>query len=106
MDFHMGRQELGCTRLDPYWCQDAFPGLVRPFGATGGQFGAISHIFRILGGSPLLFPYWPFKGPWLFGVMCCCHLGIGSVQNALVAGKVWNHIRLQASVSGAGNPHP
>ena len=33
----LGRQGLGCTWVDPYRCQDAFPGLVGPFGATGGS---------------------------------------------------------------------
>ena len=43
---HMGHQGLGCTWVDPYRCQDAFPGLVGPFWATGGRFGAIFHISR------------------------------------------------------------
>ena len=41
---HMGRQELGCKWVDPYRPQDTFPGLVGPFGAMGGRFGAILHI--------------------------------------------------------------
>ena len=35
MDFHMGRQGLGCGWVESYWCQDSFPSLVGPFGAMG-----------------------------------------------------------------------
>ena len=36
-DFLRGRHGLGCNWVDPYWCQDSFPGLVGPFGTTGGS---------------------------------------------------------------------
>ena len=52
----MGRQGLGCTWVDPYRCQDAFPGLVGPFRATGGRFGAIFHISRISNIFRIIFP--------------------------------------------------
>ena len=80
---HMGRQGLGCTWVDPYRCQDSFPGLVGPFGATGGRFGAIFHIFRMSHIFPdyfpifLLFPYSPgVVCPYysLFGVIRCSYV--------------------------------
>ena len=45
--------------MDPYWCQDAFPGLVGPFRATGGRFRAIFHIFRMYHIFPEYFSYFP-----------------------------------------------
>ena len=60
----MGRQGLGCNWVDPYRPQDAFPGLVGPFGATGGRFGAIFLLFRIFGGSPLAPYYFPIPPVW------------------------------------------
>ena len=69
MDFLRGRQGLGSSWVEAYRCQDAIRGLVGPFGATGGRFGAIfhifgvSHIFRIIfpintGVAGLLLPVW------------------------------------------------
>ena len=52
---HMGRQGLGCNWVDPYR-QDAFPGLVGPFGATGGRFGAIFHFSGYAGVPRIIFP--------------------------------------------------
>ena len=48
---------------------DAFPGLVGPFGATGGRFGVIYLIFQIFGvpPGPLLFPYYPLLFPGVAG---------------------------------------
>ena len=59
MDFLRGRQGLGSNWVDPYRCQDAFPGLVGPYRATGGQFGAIFHISRISNIFPDDFSYFP-----------------------------------------------
>ena len=62
----MGRQGLGTTWVDPYRCQDAFPGLVGPFRATGGRFGAIFQIFRMSHIFPDYFSYFPYYSPvWL-----------------------------------------
>ena len=66
----MGRQGLGCTWVDPYRPQDAFPGLVGPYRATGGRFGAIFHISRMSHIFPDYFSYFPIIprcGPGLFG---------------------------------------
>ena len=70
MDFLRGRQGLGSNWVDPYRCQDAFPGVVGPFRAAGGRFGAIFHIFRISHIFPDYFSYFPIIprcGPGLFG---------------------------------------
>ena len=48
-----GPQGLGCTWVDPYWPQDAFPGLVGPFGVTWGRFFGIFHISQMFMGVPL-----------------------------------------------------
>ena len=55
----MGHQGLGCTWVDPYRCQDAFPGLVGPFWATGGRFGAIFHISGFPIFVRIIFPIFP-----------------------------------------------
>ena len=66
---HMGRQGLGCTWVDPNRCQDAFPGLVGPYIASGGQFGANFHIFGFFRRGCPLSPYYsrcgvrPIKAP-------------------------------------------
>jgi len=41
----MGLRGLGFAWVEAYWCRDAFPGLVGPFGAMGVRFGAIFLIF-------------------------------------------------------------
>ena len=63
MDFLRGRQGLGSNWVDPYRCQDAFPGLVGPFRAAGGWFGAIFHIPRMSHIFPDYFSYFPYYPP-------------------------------------------
>ena len=66
---HMGRQGLGSNWVDLYRCQDAFPGLVGPFWATGGRFGAIFHIFRMSNIFRIIFPIF-LLFPYSPGVVC------------------------------------
>ena len=61
MDFLRGRQGLGSNWVDPYWCQDAFPGLVGPYSATGGRFGTIFPIFGFFRGVPHYMPIPPVR---------------------------------------------
>ena len=55
----MGRQGMGSNWVDLYRPQDAFPGLVGPFRATGSRFGAIFHIFWISNIFRIIFPIFP-----------------------------------------------
>ena len=61
----MGRQGLGCGWVDSYRCQDSFPGLVGPFGATGGRFGAIFHFSGYPGFPGLFFLFSYYSPVWL-----------------------------------------
>ena len=57
---HRTAPGLGRNWVDPYRCQDAFPGLVGPYRAMGGRFRAIFPIFQMFRGGPpgpMLFPY-------------------------------------------------
>ena len=70
----MGRQGLGSNRVDPYRCQDAFPGLVGPFRAAGVGSGP----FSIFPGCPIcfriIFPIFlllPGVGPAYLDIWTC-----------------------------------
>ena len=59
MDFLRGRQGLGSSWVEAYRCQDAIRGLVGPFWAMGGRFGAIFHIFGVSHIFRISFPIFP-----------------------------------------------
>ena len=76
---HMGHQGLGCTWVDPYRCQDAFPGLLGHFGPRGVG----SEPFSIFPGFPIFFricPYYP-------GVAFALIIPVWPAYYSLVAGR-------------------